>query len=375
MAMIDVVQWKAEPGELIYRYPEGGISLGAQLVVAEMQEAILFKDGRALDSYGPGKTTLKTGNIPILDKLINIPFGMNTPFPAEVYFINKTEVPGLKWGTKQPIQLVDPVYNISVPVRAFGSYSIKVKDARSLLLAAIGTWQAYTTDKIGESLRDLSILTKLQDFISETIYNEKISLLKIATQLDDISAAGKTKLMADFESFGLELVRFVVESINLPEQDESFQRLKKALADKAEIDILGTETYKMKRTFDTMEAAANAEGGNMTGAGMGLGMGAGLGAMMPGMMKDAMSGAAGGQAGGKIQCPHCKAENQSGAKFCASCGKEIITQKCPKCGAAILPGGKFCGECGTSVAEIKCPKCGGKVELNAKFCGDCGEKI
>lgn len=370
MALIDVVQWKAGQGELISRFPEGAISLGAQLIVAENQEAILFKEGRALDSFGPGRHTLKTGNIPILEKLINLPFGGTTPFPAEVYFINKTEVPGLKWGTKQPIQLIDPVYNIGVPVRAFGSYSIRVKDARPLLLAAIGSWQAYTTDAIGQSLRDLAIITKLQDFISETLYKQNITLLKISTQLEEISAAGKAKLTPDFESFGLELVRFVVESINLPEEDESFKRLKKALADKAEIDILGTDTYKMKRTFDTMEKAASAEGGNLTGAGMGLGMGAGLGAMMPGMMQEAIAS----KGTPSVKCPFCNTDNKPGAKFCSACGKDIAAAKCPKCGASVNPGAKFCPECGTSLGERTCAKCNAKLEPGAKFCPECGEK-
>ncbi|HEY1405354.1 MAG TPA: SPFH domain-containing protein [Spirochaetota bacterium] len=377
MALIDVVQWSGGKGELIYRFPEGAISLGGQLIVAENQEAILFKEGRALDSFAPGRHTLKTGNIPILEKLINLPFGGSTPFPAEIYFINKTEVPGLKWGTKQPIQLIDPVYNVGVPVRAFGSYSIRVKDARSLLLAAIGSWQAFTTDKIGEAIRDLAILTKLQDFISETLYKQNITLLKIATQLEEISAAGKAKLTTDFESFGLELVRFAVESINLPEEDESFKRLKKALADKAEIDILGTDTYKLKRTFDTMEKAASAEGGNLTGAGMGLGMGAGLGAMMPGMMKDAITGqgnAAQASVAPSVICPECKAENKAGAKFCASCGKEMVSAKCPKCNAALSAGAKFCPECGTPVGARNCTKCNAKLEPGAKFCPECGEK-
>ena len=119
MALIDVVQWNSGAGEIISRFPEGAISFGAQLIVAENQEAILFKEGRALDSFGPGRHTLKTGNIPILEKLVNIPFGGNTPFPAEVYFIAKSEIPNLKWGTKNPIQLMDPQFNIGIPVRRF----------------------------------------------------------------------------------------------------------------------------------------------------------------------------------------------------------------------------------------------------------------
>ena len=170
-----------------------------------------------------------------------------------------------------------------------------------------------------------------------------------------------------------ELIRFVVESINVPEEDESIKRLKKALADKAEIDILGQDSYKMKRTFDTMEKAAGNEGAGVMNAGMGLGMGAGMGAMMPGMMQNMMSGAAQGSA--KILCPSCRAENDPSAKFCAKCGKEMASSaKCPKCNAATAPGAKFCPECGQSLAEGKCAKCNAVLAPGAKFCPSCGEK-
>ena len=116
MALIDVVQWDNQKGDVIHKFPEGAISLGAQLIVMEHQEAIFFREGRALDSFGAGRHTLKSGNIPILEKLVNLPFGGKTPFPAEVYYLNKSEIPNLKWGTKQPIQLLDPVYNIAIPL-------------------------------------------------------------------------------------------------------------------------------------------------------------------------------------------------------------------------------------------------------------------
>ncbi len=348
MALIDIVQWKNAPGEIIYRFPEGAISLGAQVFVQENQEAILFKDGKALDSFAPGRHTLVTGNIPLLDKLVNLPFGGDSPFPAEVYFINRTEVPNLKWGTKLPLQLQDPVYNVAVPVRAFGSYSIKVTDARSLLIMAIGTWHATSSEQMGTALRDLIILPRLQDFISETIVDRKVTVLKIATLLDEIGAAGKDRIASEFGGYGLELVRFVVESINVPEDDESVKRLKKALADKAEIDILGQDSYKMKRTFDTMEKAASAEGGgNMMGAGMGLGAGATMGTMMKDMMQGTVTGSG---SGAKLLCPHCRAENQPQAKFCSSCGKPMsFTRECPACKKNIPADAKFCPECGKKI--------------------------
>jgi membrane protease subunit (stomatin/prohibitin family) len=374
MALIDIVQWKNAPGEIIYRFPEGAISLGAQVFVMENQEAILFKDGKALDSFAPGRHTLVTGNIPLLDKLVNLPFGGQSPFPAEVYFINKTEVPNMKWGTRLPLQLQDPVYNVAVPVRAFGSYSIRVVDARALLIMAIGTWHASSSEQMGTSFRDLIILPKLQDYISETLYGQKISVLKIATLLEEIGAAGRDKIANDFSGFGVELVRFVVESINVPEEDESVKRLKKALADKAEIDILGQDSYKMKRTFDTMEKAASAEGGGgMMGAGMGLGAGASMGAAMKDMMQGAMSGS---KDQAKVPCPHCRAENAPQAKFCSACGKEMtVTRECPACKKQVPAATKFCPECGANMQETKCPSCGAAVKPGAKFCPECGKKL
>ena len=259
MALIDVVEWKNKPGEVINKFSEGAVSMGAQLIVMEHQEAIFIREGQALDSFGPGRHTLKTGNIPILEKIINLPFGGKSPFPAEIYFVNKTEIPNLKWGTKIPFQLQDPVYNLAIPIRAFGAYSIKVKDTRSLLMAAIGTWQAYTTDAIGAALKDMIILPKLQDLISEFMIKQNITILKMAAYYDEIGVAGKAKISEEFTTFGIELVRFAIESVNFPEDDPSVQKLKKALADKAEIDILGDD-YKTKRTFDTMEKAAENEG-------------------------------------------------------------------------------------------------------------------
>jgi len=373
MALIDVVEWNNKKDEVIYKFPEGAVSLGAQLIVKENQEAIFFKEGQALDSFGAGRHTLKTGNIPILEKLVNLPFGGKSPFPAEIYFINKTEIPNLKWGTKQPMQIMDRQFNIPVPMRAFGSYSLRIKDIKSFLIMAIGTWQAFDTQAIGTALRDQIILPKLQDLIAEFIIKQNVMIFDIVAYYDEIGSAGKAKIVEDFSSFGVELVRFAVESINIPEDDETVKRLKKALADKAEINIMGDD-YKTKRTFDTMEKAASNEG--MAGTTMGAGMGFGMGNQMGQMMTDSMGNATGGgqTQAQQVQCPHCNTANPAGAKFCSSCGKEMVVQQaaCPSCKAQIAPGAKFCPSCGANLQESACVKCGVKLQPGAKFCPDCG---
>ena len=372
MALLDVVQWDNKPGEVIFKFEEGAIALGSQLIVKEGQEAIFFKNGQALDSYGPGRHTLSTGNVPLLEKLVNLPFGGKTPFPAEVYFINKTEIPNMKWGTKQPMQLMDPVYNLPVPIRAFGSYSIRINDVKSFLITATGTWQAFTTDAISTGFRDLAILPKVQDLVAEFMIKQEITILKLPAYYDEIGVAGKAKLGDDFTSFGVELVRFAVESINIPDDDENVQRLKKALADKAEMNIMGDD-YKVKRTFDTMEKAAANEG--MTGGMVGAGMGVGMGQQMGAMMGNAMGNATGGQQQGQqVACPKCNAMNQAGAKFCAACGApmQVAQAACPACNAQIPAGVKFCPSCGANLQGSKCKNCNADLKPGAKFCPECG---
>lgn len=288
MALIDVVQWNNAKDEIIYRFPEGDISLGAQLIVRENQEAILFREGQALDSFSAGRHTLETGNIPVLEKIINLPFGGKSPFPAEIFFINKTEIPNLKWGTRQPITVQDPTYNIPIPVRAFGSYSIRIRELKAFVIMATGTWQAYDSDTIGSALREQVIMPRLKDLIAEFMIKQKITILHMAAYQDEIAAAGRAKMLEEFDSFGIELVRFAIESVNYPEDDEMVKRLQNALADNMEVNVQG-DNYKLRRTFDTMEKAAENEG--MAGSAMGAGMGFGMGNQMGNQMNQMMGGA------------------------------------------------------------------------------------
>ena len=224
-------------------------------------------------------------------------------------------------------------------------------------------------------MRDQIIMPKVQDLIAEFMIKQEITILKLVAYYDEIGVASKAKMIEDFASYGIELMRFAVESINIPDEDESVQRLKKALADKAEMNIMGDD-YKTKRTFDTMEKAAESDGmaGGMMGAGMGMGMGNQMGQMMGNQMQNVQGG--GQQQGQQMACPHCQAPNKAGAKFCSSCGKEMVVaqMKCPACQANIKGGVKFCPQCGANVEGSNCTKCNAKLKAGAKFCPECGEK-
>ncbi|MDZ4728133.1 MAG: SPFH domain-containing protein [Leptospira sp.] len=283
MAIIDRIKFEGSPNEIVWKYPSDQISTAGQLVVDENLEAIFFKEGRALDSFGPGTHTLKTGNIPILEALINIPFGGDTPFTAEVYYVNKS-IFAMKWGTPTPIPLEDPKYKIVLNIRAFGDYKFRVKDARSFLLNVVKGGNRTTNESIDEFLKP-NIVRSIGDFLSEVILNNNTSVVEINKYRDESSTAGRVKLVPEFEKYGLELSEFNVSSVNFDQADPNYQRIQKIITDKFEIDMLG-DKYQQKKMFDIGQASAEnqGQGGGAMGAGMGMGMGMNMGQMMGNMM-------------------------------------------------------------------------------------------
>lgn len=312
MTIIDRVKYDGPADVLVWRYPPDNLSWGTQVIVNQSQEALFFRGGQALDVLGPGTHTLRTANIPLLRGLIAAPFAGETPFAAEVYYINKAVNLDVKWGTNNPIPVQDPKFGVFLPVRAFGQFAVQVSDSRVFVTQLSATAKEFTSDQLSNYFRGV-LLTKAKDYIAETIIKQKINLLEISAYLEDMSGAIQEKLSADFSKYGVKLVNFYLNSVDVPEDDDTVVRLKKALADKAELDILG-DKYQQKRTLDVMEKAAGNEGG-VAGMGMGAGLGLGLGQMMAGAM------------GG----------TPAGAKFCSSCGKGLAV------------GAKFCADCGSKV--------------------------
>lgn len=329
MAIIDRVKYDGPADVLVWRYPPDDLSWGTQVIVNSSQEALFFKGGQALDVLVPGTHTLRTANIPLLRSLIKVPFGGETPFAAEIYYVNKAVNLDVKWGTNSPIPVLDPKFNVFLPVRAFGQFAIQIADSKAFVTKLSATHPQFTADQLSNYFRGV-LLTRAKDYIAETIIKTKINLLEIAAHLEEMSDALQAKLASDFATYGVKLVNFYLNSVDVPEDDDTVVRLKKALAEKAEIDILG-DKYQQKRTLDVMEKAAGNEGG---AAGMGMGAGLGLGAGMS--MGQAMAGAM-GQMNKNAGHNATPAATPVGAKFCAQCGK-------PLAAAA-----KFCAECGGKV--------------------------
>lgn len=413
MAIIEVVKYNGEPDVLVWKYPNEELGTWTQLIVNESQEAILLKGGKVIEAFGGGRHTLDTANIPILEHIVNIPFGGRSPFTAEVWYINKLVSMDIKWGTPSPIQIQDPKYGVFAPVYANGVFAIQIEDSKTFLSKLIGTLSCLDKESLTKFFRGIYI-TKVKDVISEYFIKKQVSILEINAYIDDISAFLKESLEPLMKEYGIKLLHFNINEIATPEDDEGIIKLKSALAKRAEMNIIGFN-YQQERSFDTLEGAANNAGSTASpilGAGMGLGMGVGLGGVMGnafGNMSQQLNSIHNTSTIEKL-CSKCSLPMQGTQRFCGNCGydmndsndskqpqptKEVICSKCgnkipqnskfcpecgdqynacPKCGADLLEGASECSECGYRMPQ-PCPKCKSPIEGNVKFCTECGETL
>jgi membrane protease subunit (stomatin/prohibitin family) len=385
MALIEVIKHEGPNDVLVWKWPGEAITMGSQLIVNQTQEALFYKNGQALDLLGPGRHTLMTANIPILKGIMGkllMGGAENTPFPAEIYFIDKAVLLDVKWGTPRPVPILDPLLNVFLPVRANGQFGFKVTDSRSLVTQLVGTVPTLAKEDVTNYFRGV-ILTKTKDLIAAKLIDDRLSILTVTAHLTEISKAIQEKLQEDFKAFGLEIVNFFVNAIDVPDDDPEVQHVKKAMADKAEYRIMGEDAYRTKRTFDVLEEAAKntSQGGNMLGTGMGFGMGMGAGqgfANLAGGLIGAVtpSKAALPAPSAMMTCPTCKTQVFSAYKFCTTCGGGMATANavCPGCSNEVPVGGKFCGHCGLKLAATLCPKCQHEIPPSAAACPGCGTK-
>lgn len=278
MALIDVVKCEMDGNSFCQKFPSEDLRIGTQLVVYTAQTAFFVKGGAICDEFSAGTHTLKTANIPLLSKLINLPFGSGSPFQAEVWFVNHITKLDIKWGTPQPIQLEDPRYNVIVPVRAFGQYGFQITDARKFLETLVGNMQNFTAEQIDAYFKG-KMLSSLNALLSKKIAAEKISILDINTMLLEMSEYCENELNKSFEKHGVKLCDFSIISVNVPQDDPSIIKLKAAKDEAARFNIIGKDYYQMDRSFDVLEKAAANEGigGQFAAMGAGLGIGVGVG--------------------------------------------------------------------------------------------------
>ena len=313
--LVDVIEWKeASSDTMVYRYNHNDkeIMMGAQLTVRESQVAVMVNEGKIADVFQPGRYELSTQNMPILTALKSWKFGFNSPFKAEVYFINTHQFLDQKWGTSNPVMMRDAEFGM-VRLRAFGIYSFRVADPVAFLKEVFGTSAYMTVDGVTGQIK-----RTLVSGLSDAIAQSKIPALDLAANYDELSQYALQTLSPRIAALGLKLESFVIENISLPDEVE------KAMDRRTSMGVVGNlNQYAQFQAAEAMREAANNQNG---AAGMGAGMGAGM------MMAQAMQGAMQPQA---VQQPQAAPqENAADTKFCCECGKRIprSAKYCPECG-------------------------------------------
>ena len=389
MQIIDIIKYEGDNSTFIWKHPSEDFNTTSQLIVHESQEAIFFKDGQALDLFGPGRYTLETQNIPLLRKIINIPTGGKSPFHCEVYFINKTEQMAIRWGTDSKVQYIEPTYNFPLSIGASGEMSLSVEDSRKLLIKLVGTERILEQQELVRFFRGF-LMTRVKTYIAQIMREKAINIFEIDEKLEDFSEAIKNKLCNDFLEYGVSLKKFFVTTIVKPDGDTQYEKFKelhfRQYADIAEaqlqqkVGIIEQETeaqrmiieskalaqkreqegytYHQERGYDVAEKMAGNEGaGEFANVGIGLGMMMGVGGAVGGTVGEMFNEAVEPiKKQNTVQknkyCENCGNELTEGTKFCDNCGFEQQNKDiCKKCGFEFTRYGKFCPKCGMRRGE------------------------
>lgn len=428
--LASIIKYEGDNETLVWKHPIEDFNLGSQLIVHESQEAIFFRDGQALDLFGPGRYTLETQQLPILEKLYKLPTDTEGTFHSEVYFVNRTTQMGIKWGTDSKVRLFDPMTGMHIELGASGEFSIRVTNSRKLLLKLIGTTGELKQDAIlggsGKGLFRSLVMTQVKSYLAAAIRENSINVLEIDERLLELSDALRERINSRLAEYGLEMPEFFVSRVVTPDDDPNFRKMKEQFAEQylgvrqeqirknvavaeaerkaveaqtaAQMKIIGAqgdaEALKIQKQAEAeayrMQAAAEAEEMRMKGYTyqQETARKVGLEAMQNGITGTGVAGGLGDIAGlgvtlgamGSVMGmtkealnPIMETAKQVGQTVGAA---ESSGWDCLECGTKNIQS-KFCPECGAKKPERKqgwtCPNCGTQ-NIQSKFCPECGCK-
>lgn len=363
---MELIEWFDDTGkELVRRIPEKGsadIKFGAQLTVRESQVAVFFYQGRAIEAFGPGRHTLRTENIPILTKLLSLPWGFTSPLRAEVYFVNMKVFPDFKWGTRDPVAFRDSELGL-IRLRAFGVFSIRVIQPLLFINRLVGTQGIYGTHEIEEYLSRI-VVSRFNDLMGEKID----TVFDLPGRYDGLSEGLKHRLQEDFSHYGLGLFHLYINSITPPPE------VQQAIDDKSRLGVFDDLDRLLKMKAAMALEKISEQAGDASPA-----VGAGLGFMIPAMFADLFRSSQ-SPPSETFACPDCKQLISKEAKFCPHCGHQLlIFSQCSHCGKNLPPNARFCSRCGHAAEQKpesqKCPHCGTNNLTESVYCNQCGERI
>ena len=319
MALIDVIQHPSQRSdEIVFRVPQQGageFKFGSQLIVREGQAAVFFRDGKALDTFGPGRHTLNTNNLPLLTGIMGIAFGGATPFTAEVYFVSLREFSDLRWGTAQPVVFRDTDFGM-VRLRAFGGYSMRVGDPQLFVQQVVGSQGVYTTGFIEDYLRGV-IVNEFNDMLGAV----HTTLLDLPGQSSELAAAMRNALVDDFRRIGLDITSFQVIAITPPDD------VQRRIDERTSMSILGDSGNALQSDeARALPGDANTPAIEAPQRGLELGTGLGVGEAMAPVTRETVAEPARLGRAGTMECPHCHAQAPVDARFCPNCGRPLQSQ-------------------------------------------------
>ena len=365
---LEILEWTDPTGEdMIHRIPQEGstdIKMGAQLIVRDSQMAIFFNNGHAADSFTTGRHTLSTLNLPLITRLLALPFGFKSPFRSEVYFVNRKVFTDLKWGTKHPVTFRDSKLGL-IRLRGHGAFTFKIDNPTLFLNTIVGRQSRYTTADIQSYLRDV-IVARLNDMLGENLE----SILDLPAIYTELAEQFKQKVMNEFMKYGLELVDFYISSITPPDE------VSKMIDQRSGMEAVGDLDKFLK--FE-MAKGLGVPGGAAAG-GSAMGMAAGVGLMIPGMMSRVFTPEQTElkrESVATVACPKCHTDTPEQSRFCYRCGNQMIAQNvCQNCNEPLPTEASFCMHCGQKLdAKTYCPHCSEETVPGSKFCGSCGKSI
>lgn len=388
MALTKVIKFEGNNTVFIWKHPATDFNMGSQLIVHESQEAIFMVNGEILDSFGPGRHTLETENLPVAKSLMKLSTGWRSALHAELYFVNLTEQMAIRWGTDSKIQYLDPEYGFPLEIGACGEMSLSVANSRKLLTKVVGTEKILTQEQLTKYFRAF-LMNRVKSIISAEITEKKINIFSIDQHLQILSDAVKEKLNDDFYDYGINLNQFLIMTVLKPEEDRNFIKFKelhyRKYSDVAEAELkqklslieqqtkaqqtvleaealakkrqLEGYTYQQEKSYEVArELARNEATGEFANIGVGLGMltgvGGSLGQTVGGIASDAMGAAmmqpAGQAAGTGKFCTNCGHQLSGSAMSCENCGAKVEkNDTCQNCGFEFKNEANFCPQCGT----------------------------
>lgn len=390
MEIAEVVKFEGPVDSLIWKYPVEDFNATSQLIVDETHEALLVVNGNAADLFYPGRRTLALPNIPLADKLINIPTGGESPFPCKVFFINKVQQMDLLWGTQGPIALEDPFYQIFLHIMLHGSISFQVSDSRKFMLKVVGFRDQFTAEDLTGKFRGV-ISSHVKDSISKIMINGMVSYFTINSNLFEISQVIKEKLDSIFEDYGIEIKFFNIETIEVPDKD--YDAVSKA-KERRTGRIIEGYTWQEERQMVIAEKFAGNEGsmGNVGGAVGGFMMGGALGGTISDIARSALSeeripkdkppkDVTGAAPVGRSPLDFNVSSFFDDAKAVdvnrVEAQQPVIDHSekyCTSCGANVPDVAMFCSKCGQKLSKT-CPNCNTSLNADSAFCHKCGTKI